>query len=281
MADVLDPLYNVRKKIERAERQVEELDAEIKNFLDTEPWTFRRDVEPDYWQVYRAVVHRHPPGDLGIIVGDIAHNLRSSLDHLVWQLVLQNRRLPSGRNQFPILTTSRAWDEIIERKPAPPGERKLQSRKWLKGVGRKNQSLVKSVQPFWKLGAAKYEPLTQLQWLNNFDKHRTIHAGYGYVGEPKLTMLSPGITLVDGISPQIDSRIEEGVEMLRVRARDESTGEYATEMDMHLSFPVGIAFGEWKRPLGATLFSTERLAGIAFYLRLLLDHFEHEAFDRS
>lgn len=228
--------------------------------------------------MYRAVVRRHPPVDLGIIVGDIAHNLRSSLDHLVWQLVLQNRRLPSGRNQFPILTTSRAWDEIIERRPAPPGQRKLPSRKWLKGVGRKNQFLIKSVQPFWKLGAAKYEPLTQLQWLNNFDKHRTIHAGYGYVGEPKLTMLSPGITLVDEISPQIDSRMEEGVEMLRVRARDENTGEYATEMDMHLSFPVGIAFGEWKRPIGATLFSTERLAGIAFYLRLLLDHFEHEAF---
>jgi hypothetical protein len=77
--------------------------------------------------------------DFGIIVGDIAHNLRSSLDHLVWQLVLQNRRLPSRRNQFPIMVTSRAWDEIIERKPSPPGDKKLPSRKYLKGVGERTR----------------------------------------------------------------------------------------------------------------------------------------------
>jgi hypothetical protein len=39
-----------------------------------------------------------------VILGEIIHDLRSSLDHVVWQLVIANGSLPGYWNQFPIFS---------------------------------------------------------------------------------------------------------------------------------------------------------------------------------
>ena len=51
----------------------------------------------------RAVMPRDTiPVEWSIRIGIIAYLLRSSLDHLVWQLVLDNKNTPDHRNEFPI-----------------------------------------------------------------------------------------------------------------------------------------------------------------------------------
>ena len=69
-----------------------------------------------------------------IIIGEIAFNLRSALDHLVWQLVRANGECPSNQNQFPIFDDENTYREEVKRR--------------LKGIGPYHQSVIETLQPF-------------------------------------------------------------------------------------------------------------------------------------
>jgi hypothetical protein len=84
-----DPLIGCRWKLQQAWRHLQAIDADIAAFLE------RGEDEPPIY--------------LGVVVGDFLHNLRCTLDHLVWQLVLLNGAEPSYRNYFPIVNTPEAF----------------------------------------------------------------------------------------------------------------------------------------------------------------------------
>jgi hypothetical protein len=101
--------------------------------------------------------------------GHTAHNLRSALDHLVWQLVLHKRdgREPCDpeRVQFPIC------DE------APSGIRPEDFAKGrrLKDVLPKHRAIIHAHQPNGgRYRANSLDPLIRLRELSNHDKHRII-----------------------------------------------------------------------------------------------------------
>jgi hypothetical protein len=62
----------------------------------------------------------------GVRVGEFAHDLRSALDNLVWQLVLVNGKEPGDHNQFPIYTEANK----------PPGPTRLKALKGVRGATR-------------------------------------------------------------------------------------------------------------------------------------------------
>ena len=78
MAHSLDGAYC---KIQRAEEHIAQLDAEVQSFLNTEPYRVEREPDP---KTERVILYarnvKQPPVRFGIIVGDVLHNLRSSLD---------------------------------------------------------------------------------------------------------------------------------------------------------------------------------------------------------
>lgn len=52
-----------------------------------------------------AEVHREPPPEIGIIVGDFVHNLRCAFDHVMWALarsIVTPPLVPDYCTQFPI-----------------------------------------------------------------------------------------------------------------------------------------------------------------------------------
>src|SRR5438128_2720160 len=70
------------------------------------------DLESDIgWLTLRLP---QPPRNLSIVAGDCLYNLRSALDHLVWQLVLSNPpHRPTKKNMFPICTSESALHKQI------------------------------------------------------------------------------------------------------------------------------------------------------------------------
>lgn len=56
-----------------------------------------------------------------MLVGDYVHNVRSALDHVVWQLVIANRGAPGRHTQFPIALTEKHWRfaRAVEHRQAP------------------------------------------------------------------------------------------------------------------------------------------------------------------
>jgi hypothetical protein len=102
------------------------------------------------------------------LVGDIVHNLRSSLDHLVHQLVIANGKEPASSNQFPICDTESGYDREVTQK------------KRLIGVATHDAARVRETQPFVRAGRyrgtapPRIQPLAQLRDLSNRDKHRLL-----------------------------------------------------------------------------------------------------------
>ncbi|MYB16960.1 MAG: hypothetical protein F4X41_08020 [Chloroflexi bacterium] len=99
------------------------------------------------------------PPEFSVKVGEIVHNLRSSLDHIVWELVLANGRKPTFANRYPITGNAKRFDEIESRA--------------LQGVASGAKRVIREFQPWWPTESG-FE-LWSLNRLSNVDKHRHLH----------------------------------------------------------------------------------------------------------
>ena len=117
-----------------------------------------RDENKQTW-VFRGVTPE-PPIAWSITVGEILYNLRSALDHLVWQLVLANGQCPRRSNRFPITEDHEKWE--------------LQKVGALKGVCQEHQAKIGYLQPFTGGIGLSFDVsmLKSLDDLSNIEKHR-------------------------------------------------------------------------------------------------------------
>ena len=160
-------------KIERAGSQIKKLSVDAEDLCgkirqsivcetDTEAdqkrWTYRGEnpIVPISWSVR---------------TGEILYNLRSALDHLVWQLVCANGQTPTTDNLFPIVDDTDAWERSCRR-----GR--------LKGVSDSARQAIESLQPFnpWmvlptngRMRPFDAQSFRALRGLCNIDKHRHLH----------------------------------------------------------------------------------------------------------
>ncbi len=107
------------------------------------------------------------PSEIGILVSEVAHHLRSALDNLAWSLVgLRGGTPKEDRDvKFPIR------------------EHKPRSDTWqatpLPGLRSEDRAIVEEAQPYhygpyWH----RRHSLFLLSELNNVDKHRSLHVGF-------------------------------------------------------------------------------------------------------
>src|ERR1041385_8956240 len=93
----------IRLKVERAKKHILDLEIARDRFIETEPYVIETERNPQTGNyLFRVTKLQPPPHDIGLIAGDVAHNLRSALDHLAYQLVLVNKENPNRSTEFPI-----------------------------------------------------------------------------------------------------------------------------------------------------------------------------------
>ena len=124
--------------------------------------------------------------DFSARTGEIAYNLRSALDHLVWQLVLVNNETPGRRNEFPIFQKEDEYQAVAKRK--------------LRGLADRYQELIEGFQPYRENGRVGTH-LWMLHSICNIDKHRhlnvvNVHSSVtaSLEGEVEPGLLPPGMT---------------------------------------------------------------------------------------
>ena len=154
----------VQAKINRASDQINSLKADMDRFCEKIRRSIVNEVNEDadeqVW-VYRSETPNGPI-EWSVRFGEILYNLRSALDHLVWQLVLANGKKPGRHNAFPIVKDEGDWQRATRQ---------------LEGVSVENQGMIRYFQPytgginlpfdvwnFWKLHS-----------LCNIDKHRHLN----------------------------------------------------------------------------------------------------------
>ncbi len=152
------------EKVEWAKAHLNSFREASKVFFEAHPDLVNRECKSDGSKTYsfRGV---SLPIRLSLRIGDVISNLRSSLDYLVWQLVLANGETPSGRNEFPIYENELS---VIGKRGCyrKDGLRKL------RGVSPTNQTIIERLQPY--NGGKANLFLASLNTLRNEDIHRSL-----------------------------------------------------------------------------------------------------------
>ena len=185
-----DPFTGIRLKRQRAWDEINSLKADIRAFVESDPYEPRIKFDgKTHWLTVSVHTKKGPDSMWGVRIGEIVHNLRSALDHVVWQLFIKaNKRTPRlpSKLQFPIVETKAGFDAR-----AVPIQ--------LNGIAQNAIALIRSEQPFpvseGGTGEGPKSPLWHLAELSNADKHRTLH-----VTGTTLTSYSVNLTLTRDVS---------------------------------------------------------------------------------
>jgi len=108
-----DPLavVGIRLKVRRAHEQLHALESEVRRFMDRKPYAIVGDFNEDRSEyLFKFREFERPPVAWGVTLGEIVHNLRSALDHAIFQLTLKCSGKPRHGSGFPILTDPADWD---------------------------------------------------------------------------------------------------------------------------------------------------------------------------
>jgi hypothetical protein len=94
-------LSEAKIKLDRAKVHIQELSQNAKTFLASSPFSIDIEEENDDL-VHRVRIQKTVPKEWAAIVGDAVHNIRSTLDYMIWQLILRNGGTPGRNTCFPI-----------------------------------------------------------------------------------------------------------------------------------------------------------------------------------
>jgi hypothetical protein len=234
-------LSGVLVKIDRAkahlndfDRRAERVEAACRKAIVRE----RDEQRSEY--IFRF--HRVPPVApvLSAILGDAVHNLRVSLDHLAWQLVIADGGKPDDKTTFPILD--------VPPTPNRYGRTRVQISP---GVSKELGKILDEVQPYKRPKPAHHE-LAVLHRLDISDKHRDLLVtvvgveGVSWFGENEPTTFNTG-------------PYQDGTEVCRFPYSSTNSED---QFHPVISFIVRFnepAAGPWSRSFGAADFVRLRL----------------------
>jgi hypothetical protein len=101
-------LDGIKATIRRAEESIGRLDKDVSAFFADNPPPYRVEgrLEDDRLKyVFKACGNPKPPLRFAVIAGEIVHELRSVLDHLVVALAVRNGQRPLKNHAFPVCRT--------------------------------------------------------------------------------------------------------------------------------------------------------------------------------
>jgi hypothetical protein len=230
------------EKFNRSKETFDLLRAEMDAFFNgrDRPYSSAGAFDEAAWEwIERFQMHRRPPLRFGVLLGDCVHNLRSSLDHAVWQTTLLDGGVPDHRTQFPIASRSEKQFERMADVGIP-------------GLSDEHRELIRSVQPYHRGADARTHPLSVLADLSNTDKHQVVNTAYSFMREDADTILDAlvGQSAGPGPSPVESfwvlthgSRLADGEPWLRIKWRPDQVPPDAVTLSGQLD--LGVAVGDF------------------------------------
>lgn len=220
-------LNHVGAKIARSIDHLKTLNEEIDRFLSNEPCVLVSEFKPqERAYLYRVKITRDVPLPIRILTGEVLYHLRSSLDHLAWQLAALTcvPNAPPETTEFPVFKNRKSY----------LGKRTSK----INALPAAAKDIVDRLQPY--LDAVPEDAtLWRLHRLTNDDKHRLPHlvaaAPSGIVAGPR-----------NGRDMAIQMRIgpfDEQTEIGRVEFLNpgETDVEVQTDVRFDLAFPANSA----------------------------------------
>lgn len=160
----LEPIY-IRQR--RVQSQIRRIEANYRAFAPRlKDYRFSMDVDEGATKhIERIHMAWVIPEAWAVQLGEVMHNLRSTLDNLVCQLVLAEGNKPGNQHEFPV-----AHEESWYEKRAPEK---------LAGIPGWARQIIDKVQPY-KGPTPALHPLWIVHNLNRLDKHQGLHVVAAY-----------------------------------------------------------------------------------------------------
>jgi hypothetical protein len=166
------PLEAAIAKLDWASEHLQHFGERLTSYIKTNPYEFVPDpngrFEKDGEQWVSGTFTARDEAILSILAlqaGDVISTLHSSLDYLVWELVLANKGTPTTTNAFPICDTINSFGSQLQK-----GR--------LSGTNPAVVSLVESMQPYHSGQKCHETFFWVLHQLSNINKHRRILGVY-------------------------------------------------------------------------------------------------------
>ena len=160
-------LYSHELKLQQAKTHLEHIKAETSEWLKQNPNCIDAKINRNKGEFIVKFIPtaEFPSNKIALLIGDCIHNIRSSLDHLVYALALRycNNSLPekfSETCEFPIFKQPK------------------KNEKWKKKTGfidPKAQEIIKGLQPYVEGNNNTSSMLWTIHELDCIDKHRRLH----------------------------------------------------------------------------------------------------------
>ena len=157
-------LDGCRLKLNRATEHFDSLNALAEAFTSRKPYGlgFRTDMKASEL-LLTISIREDPPAEIGLLIGDMVHNLAACLDHLVCALAVKNGG-DCEKTAFPIHT-----DPALHAK---------QGTSRIKGLSASARARIEALQPFNTRPAGPTQSrLAILYDLDRIDKHRVLLVG--------------------------------------------------------------------------------------------------------
>jgi hypothetical protein len=150
----------IRLKVERAKKHINDLEREIRAFLDSNPYVVEIKDDPKHLNciIYYLVSVQETPISIALLIGDAIQNLRTALDHLAHSLILVNGGRPTRQTGFPIVNT------------IDPQEYEATRKRKVQGMSQAAIDAIDATSPY----KGGNNTLWRLSELNNIDKHRIL-----------------------------------------------------------------------------------------------------------
>jgi hypothetical protein len=162
-----------------------------------------------------------------ILAGETVYQLRSALDHLVYQLVtVHMKKPPSFNSAFPVVgkgrMTKHGWRSAADEYMAQTGRLKQE-------VSGAAETFINQLQPFHRGDAYHGDPLWMLNELNNTDKHRVLNLTVHGISSYSVNVISRGERFDAVFTPA--TPFEDGAELGRMRLQDGRIAEREVSVD--------------------------------------------------
>ncbi len=240
--------YSHDLRLERAWEHLQCLKAECRGWLKPRPYRVYGELDPERRnKLIKVEIFRAPPPELGLLIGDCLHNMRSALDNLVYDLAIAHRGFPLSKSiakgsQFPIFKDRDQFMGI--------------GMNQIRGVHPDARVIIESLQPYHRGEKFEYHRLWMLRELSNADKHRLLHPT---LLQPAAMGFFPDEVDLSDITWKLGP-VENGAEI----ARYPYSGEVDAEMDVaaHFTFHVGFRQGSPLPILPTDILNTMDVASV-------------------
>jgi len=228
-------------KLGRAEEHLNTIKSELLVWMDSKPYSISRKCDPQgsrYSQILE-IAKPAPYDRWSLIAGDCIHNLRSSLDSLVYAVAIRESGSspPPGYDklQFPITSSAENFAKQTYR---------------LSSISNGARARIERAQPYNRPHQQLPPLLSLLSELDNLDKHRLLNVVMANVGEGKFSFALPGGKLIPMKIGYHTGAVKSGTEVAyfimdppeqNVNYQHEATVVISME---HPAGPSGRTFGE-------------------------------------